>query len=235
MKQETKNNQNYEEAQKLLPWYATGWLTPEERTFVQKMLLEYPELQEELELEFVIIKQLKEDESLLDLSVLETTGQRLDKVLNILEPHNVPEQNTTDSISTIDKFKQLVDKLFLGDSMRLQYTGFAVVSVLLAALLFAFISPLIKNNNTFYPATVASFETAGTDETILLIGLNADSNDPRLKTLLQGVDSKISVVPGKDGMYRIHLSKKLSGIEIKTLIQKLTENKELVWFAGEAY
>lgn len=235
MKQQTNKNQNLEEAQKLLPWYATGWLAPKERAFVQEMLSKHPELQKELELEYEIIKHVKEDESLLDLSLLESTEKRLSNVLDKLEPHEVFEHAPIDSVSLIDQLMQFVYKLFSGDSTKLQYAGFAVVSMLSVALLYAFISPLINKQNTFYPATVASFETAGEDETILLVGLNTDSADPRLKQLLQGVDTKISVVPGKDGMYRIHLSKKLSAIEIKMLIQQLTANKELVWFAGEAY
>ena len=235
MKQKTNKNQNLEEAQKLLPWYATGWLAPKERSFVQDMLSKYPALQKELELEHLIIKELKENESLLDLSLLESTEKRLGKVLDKLEPHEVSVQTPIGSVSMSDKLKQFVYKMFSGDSTKLQYAGFAAVSVLSVALLYAFISPLVNNQNTFYPATSASFETAGEDETILLVGLNADSNDPRLKQLLQGVDARINVVPGKDGMYRIHLSKKLSAIEIKSLIQKLTSDKELVWFAGEAY
>lgn len=239
MKQKTNKNQNLEEAQKLLPWYATGWLAPKERAFVQEMLSKHPELQKELELEYEIIKQVKEDESLLDLSIIESTEKRLSKVLEKLEPHEVSEQTPIDSVSPspslINQLKQFAYKLLSGDSTKLQYAGFAAVSLLSVALLYGFISPLINNHNTFYPATVASFETAGEDETILLVGLNTDSNDPRLKQLLQDLDTKINVVPGKDGMYRIHLSKKLGAIEIKALIQKLTASKELVWFAGEAY
>jgi len=72
-------------ALKLLPWYATGWLSPEEREYVQEILSQYPEFQEMLEREHQIINILKEDKSILDQSCLEDTEVRLKRVLNNLQ------------------------------------------------------------------------------------------------------------------------------------------------------
>ena len=52
-----------DKALKLLPWYATGWLTSQERTYVQKTLSQYPEFQEMLDSEHKMINAIKELEA----------------------------------------------------------------------------------------------------------------------------------------------------------------------------
>ena len=236
MNKKINSNESFDEAIKLLPWYATGWLTPKERAFVQKMLEKYPDLQEELEQEYQLIRRVKEDRSVLDLSVIEPTEIRLEKVFAKLSNDNSNELISDNKNNYKEGFIQSISTFFFNHSNGFQYAGVAVVTALSVGLLYTFISPLIKPETVYKPATANSNKVkTTTNTTILLLGLNTEPSDPKFKTLVQGVGAKISVVSGKDGMYRMFLPKKLNPTQIKALIQKLTINKELVWFAGEAY
>lgn len=226
-----------DKALRLLPWYATGWLTPKERSYVKEKLLEFPELQEQLLAEHRIIDIIKEDKSLLDESALEPSELRLKKVLKKIDVETTFVQVSKPKVALITRLKQAVDSFLSGGTTKIQYAGIAAVSTLSIALLFAFISPLVKQqNNIFHPATV---ETPGKERaenvTKLLVGLSTSPDAPELLRTLREVHAKINPVSGKDGMYRISLSEKLNSDQTNILIKKLSMRKDLFWFAGEAY
>ena len=52
---------------------------------------------------------------------------------------------------------------------------------------------------------------------------------------LKGKLKKVESVPGKEGMYQITFNKKMNEAQIKEVLSSLSSNKELIWFAGEAY
>lgn len=221
------------EAIKLLPWYATGWLSPKERNYVKKVLAEFPELQELVVTEHKIIQLIKENESILEESLLAPTEQRLETVLKQLKDQ--PRHELTPQTIPV-KIKSFIEAFLFGGASKAQYAAIATISILSIALLFAFISPLINQSNVFYPASLEdSRNEQSTNTTVLLVGLNTDTNNPTLVKLLEESHAIINAVPGKDGMYRIHLPTKLNPGQTENLINKLSVHKELFWFAGEAY
>jgi hypothetical protein len=234
MNRTSNKNKIPEEALKLLPWYATGWLSPEERSYLKEMMEKFPELRKLLATEREVIRLVKEDESLLDQSSLESTNSRLEKVLKKLESENTTQDTKTNSL--VSKLNQFIHAFLSGSSSKTQYAAFAAITTLTIALLFAFISPLVKQNNVFHPATMETPVRADTKNvTIILVGLNASPSDPALLKVLKGFNGQIDAVQGKDGMYRISLSKKLNSDQTHDLIKQLSSYKELFWFAGEAY
>jgi len=219
-----------EEALKLLPWYATGWLSNEERAYIQDILAKHPELQEQLDIELEIIDIIAKDKSILNLSSLDSPENRLDKVFETID--NTPKLDKKNKSS----FKNLLGSWFL-PPFSLQYASLTVVSVLTISLLFAFVVPLVNQKSNFHPATSTekSVSQKSTPATILLVGLNGDPE--LLKTLdpLKNKLEKIDSVPGKKGMYRVSFKDKLIPEQTKELIEFLVSQKDMVWFAGEAY
>jgi len=217
-------------ALELLPWYATGRLSPEEREHIQKILSENPEFRKILDREHQIINTIKEDKSILDHSCLETTETRLEKVLERLP--------LADTQKTSEKSKQgfliSLSNLFSDNLLKVQYGILAAITILSITLLFAFISPLVEKNTIFYPAA-SSVIKSNNDTTTLLIGLNADMNHPRLLRILKENNAIIETIPGKSRMHHLRLSVKLNGEQTKNLLKKLTNDKELFWFAGEEF
>lgn len=70
-----------EEARRLLPWYLTDKLSKAEQGIVNQALELYPELQTELLQEEKMMRVVRTNTSLLELSALDTTEQRLTKLL----------------------------------------------------------------------------------------------------------------------------------------------------------
>jgi len=221
-----------DEALKLLPWYATGWLSPQEREFVQEILSQYAELHEILDSERKMINAIKEDKSILDQSCLETTEVRLNKILAQLPKEK--EKNEKTSIKSNQGFLIFLSKLFSSYSPKMQYAVIATVTTLTIALSFAFVAPLLDENNVYYPATSA-IKKSNINSTTLLVGLNTEATDPRLLKVLEENNAKIDLIPGKSGMHHLSLSVKLNAEQTKSLLKELTNNKELFWFAGEEF
>ncbi|MEN9501850.1 MAG: hypothetical protein RI964_1135 [Pseudomonadota bacterium] len=82
------NGDTLEEARLLLPWYITGKLTEPEKELVQRMLEQHPVLQAEYEREVTLVDLIRENHSLLQLTAVDTTGQRLDKLMRRIEREN---------------------------------------------------------------------------------------------------------------------------------------------------
>lgn len=70
-----------EEARRLLPWYLTDKLSKTEQGLVNQALEMFPELQTELSQEEKMMRVVRTNTSLLELSALDTTEQRLTKLL----------------------------------------------------------------------------------------------------------------------------------------------------------
>lgn len=231
MSKEHNDNEIPIQALELLPWYALGLLAPEEKDYVEQMLLEFPELQEHLKTEHNMAKVLKEEQEIFSLSAIEDREQRLKLLLtkNEFKPKKSEEQ---ESISS--KFMNAFANLFSGQMSKIQYLGFAAVTTLSIALLFAFTIPLLEHNSTFYPAAVGSDDEQYNINTVL-VGLNVAPNDPRLLKILKKHRVMTTAIPGKDGMYRLSFSKKPSKLDLEKLLLTLSKQTELIWFAGEAY
>lgn len=233
MKKSQNKIQPPEEALKLLPWYATGWLSLPEREYMQKVLSQYPEFQTMLDAERKMISAIEDDKTILDQSCLEPTSVRLEAVLEQLSREE-------DKVTTKPKqgFIQSLSQLFSGYSPKIQYAAFATITTLTFALLFAFVAPLVDEktggDTIFYPATY-SMQKADSSITALLIGLNTKPNDPRLLKLLRENNATIDLIAGKNGMYRFSLPNKLNAEQTNNLLNKLTNDKELFWFAGEEF
>lgn len=240
MNKSPNDNKIPEEALKLLPWYATGLLSSQEREYMQSALSKYPELQRMLDLEHKAIQVLKEDKSILEQSCLKATEVRLEKVLSRLPSDNKSiiknKQGASDGAVQQPKkwFASMLSLLFSGRS-TFQYAAFASVTAVTIALLFAFVAPLVNNENTFYPATTSSIKMSRSSTTTILIGLNTKVNDPRILKILKENRAKIDAIPEKNNMYRLSLSDKLNAKQTKNLLEKLTGHKELFWFAGEEF
>ncbi len=231
-----------DKALKLLPWYVTGRLSPQEREYMQKTLAQNLELRNLLDAEYKVLDALKEDSSILDQSCLESTDARLGRLLERL-PEKQQEldgsKKSRQPLTIRTNIIAYLSKLLSGSSAKTQYIAFAALSTLALALIFSFVSPLLEvhdeQHNTFYPASSATLKTDANQVTTLLVGLNTEPDDPQLLSLLKENKATIKAASGKSGMHYLKLSVKLSPDQTKTLLKKLTDNKELFWFAGENY
>ncbi|MBU0654352.1 MAG: hypothetical protein KJ914_04370 [Gammaproteobacteria bacterium] len=73
------------EARLLIPWYITGKLSEPERKLVASMLEQHPDLKEDYLRELRTVELIRSNDSLLQLTAVDTTQQRLDKLLKRIQ------------------------------------------------------------------------------------------------------------------------------------------------------
>ena len=249
MNKNTDNQEIPDEVLELLPWYATGSLSPADTNFFEQALSDYPSLRVRLEQEHEMIQIVSKDNSLLDLSLLEPQEERLKAVFNIIDAEPKPQKqdtliNTEESL--FDKIKQGFNSFLGADGDGFsQYAraGSVAVLVISLAVLTAFIAPLFNQSSDFLPASSGANTKENTTSenvsknltTILLVGFKGSSVDLGANKVLENKVAKIESIPTKEGMYQISFKNKLNEAETKEIIAALMAQKELVWFAGEEY
>lgn len=85
MSRHLESNELLEEARRLLPWYLTDKLSRAEHSLVNQALEQFSELQQELVQEEKMMRIVRTNTSLLELSALDTTEQRLNKLLGRID------------------------------------------------------------------------------------------------------------------------------------------------------
>ena len=232
MKNKSNSGQVPVQVLELLPSYVLGLLEAQEKQLVEKALLEFPELQEQLKTEDEMVQYLREEKELFSLSAIEDREERLG---GLLKREEFQPQKPKQRISTNTSFIGFFQTLLSGHMSKSQYMGLAAITTLSIALLFAFAIPLFEDKSTFHLASIESGEEK-LDKSTVLIGLSVAPDDPRLLKVLDSYNVKTTTIAEKDGMYRLSFTKnKPSEKELKKLLSTLLEQKELIWFAGEAY
>ena len=116
-----------------------------------------------------------------------------------------------------------------------QYVGFAAITTLSIALLFAITAPLLETKSTFYPAAIEGGEENAVENS-LLIGLSVEPNNPELLKVLNSHKVEAKTIVGKYGMYRLSFTEsKPNEEELEKLLSTLSKQTDLIWFVGEAY
>lgn len=105
-----------EEARLLMPWYVTGKLDNDEKAFVEAMLTEHPALASALQQEKELVGLVRENTQLLEITALDSTQQRLDKMLSRIDREEAPAKQVTEqaNAATITHAKPATDSWFSG-------------------------------------------------------------------------------------------------------------------------
>jgi len=238
------NNSNHEvpeEVLELVPWYATGKLSDEDRAFFDDALVEYPSLQTYLREEMQMIEIVTANKSLLDKSAIAAPEERLKSVFNMIDAEKeIPSE------SVFDKVKKALNSWLPSNEGVPQYARAlsAVAVVVTLAILTAFITPIFTEKSDFVPAsatsvpkteTLTAAKVVDTENTVLLIGFNGSSEELGNNAILKDKLLKIESVPNKKGIFQISFKESLSTAEIKQTIDALLLQKDLIWFAGEEF
>ena len=183
-----------EEALKLLPWYATGWLSSQKREYMQQVLSENPEFQETLHSEYQMISAVKEDKTILDKSCLQTTEVRLNNVLSRLPSNStvsIAKKEVTTEETPKQSFLSSLALLFTGNPSKMQYAAFATITTFTFALLFAFVAPLVDNDTVYTPASASDQMSNNSSTTVILVGLSTEPKNPQLLGVLAEINAQI--------------------------------------------
>ncbi len=107
-----KSGDLIDEARLLMPWYLTNNLSSEEQKLVDEALEQSPELRGEFLQEEKMMRLLKENKSLLELTAPNTTEQRLDQVLSRIQSAEQPVVQNASSSSEKEKSENGLSRFF---------------------------------------------------------------------------------------------------------------------------
>ena len=250
MNNNTKNSNKDipEEVLEILPWYAIGKLSVDDQALFERALLQYPLLQIQLEQELQSIETVSTNKSLLDKSIIANQDERLKAVFNMIDMAETQDRlknkdKSDTNYSLLDKLKNTINSFIANPSGMPKYARAASVSVLVlsVAVMTAFVAPLFTEKSDFIPASAVTQPLSekssliNSSQTVLLVGFKGSSTELGNNKVLKGKLLKIETVPDKEGIYQISFKKLLSVDEIKQTLDALQVQKELIWFAGEAF
>ncbi len=95
-----------------MPWYLTNNLSPEEQKLVDEALKQSPELRGEFLQEEKMMRLLKENKSLLELTAPDTTEQHLDQVLSRIQGAEQPAIQNAGSSGKKEKSENGLSRFF---------------------------------------------------------------------------------------------------------------------------
>ena len=232
----------------LLPWFTIDKLSIEDKLIFENALLSYPSLQQHLKHEQQLIEKVSMDNSILDKSVIPAIEERLKTVFNMIDHPEIltRTKELSDSSTTttvLDRVKNIVNSLIPRQDFMQQYSRVAGVAcmVLSVAALTTFAKPLFTHTSDFVPASAVTqsaakqAESTNNTKTVLLVGFNGTSEELSNINALKGKQINIESPPDKDGFFQISFKQTLNADEIKTTIDSLLKNEEMIWFAGEAF
>lgn len=237
---DTENIEIPEKALELLPWFLTGQLSPEDNAYFEEVLQSNSALKALVEKERSIFNLLVEDKMLIGLSTLASPESRLENVFKQID--NTAIESPSGKFvevdqSLFDKIKSTLSSWLPSSFGTVEYARFASVALLVVSLsvLMAFVVPIFSEKNEFIPAASETAKVINSQSTTILVGTNGSMDSLQTHPLLKGKLSKVQSISGKKGMYQISFNKKLSNAQVKEVLSSLSSNKELIWFAGEAY
>ena len=251
------NGDPLEEARLLLPWYITGKLTEPEKELVERMLEQHPTLKAEYEREVTLVDLIRENHSLLQLTAVDTTSKRLDKLMRRIEREtqvdavmSEPAKSTTDTVGAPHPAATTVlpPRLFGGLWQFLQNwmsfkDGFAPANAVFASLLalqVGFVGWYVwqvqpSTQMTYQSATVTT--ATNTNKGMeLLVDFNEQAQIQQVREFLLRWNARI--VDGPDVNANSYFRVEVQGVKAQdqradVILQQMQQEQAVINFAGK--
>ncbi len=245
-----------EEARLLLPWYITGKLSAAEKAAVEAALQQYPVLQEEYTRELKLVETIRLNADLLKLTAMDTTQQRLDKLLKRIEReavHTTPVELSPEvkpAVSTLAKrpswwqgIKQSVTD-WLGDGGMWKPANALFASLLAVQIgvlaLYYIQAPTNSTASTVYKTvTMEGVENAGESKNnlVVFIDFNKNANVTTLRQFLKKWNAHVIDGPDNNELFRVEFknTQAFSDADIKQRLVQLEQDKAVISFVGREF
>lgn len=232
-----------EEARLLLPWYITGKLNQSERNLVERMLEIHPELADEYRRELKLVDMIRANNSLLELSAVDSTQQRLEKLLKRIERE---EQTDSSALPASPKRHWLGEAKQWLRNLLPTWEGLTPVNAVFAVLLliqagflgwFAHSSTL-RSEGIYVSASVAGDPSAVpvVKGMVLLVDFNGDARMQQVREFLLHWNARILDGPNDTGYFKIEMKDVLpSDPQASTILQQMQHDNAVIAFIGREY
>ena len=233
-----------EEARLLLPWYITGKLSKPEHALVEQMLSQHPMLQDEYERELKMVDMIRANAGLLQLSAMDTTHNRLDKLMKRIGQE---EQAKTKSVAP-PPTKRHVWSWDIVSFLRNLLTNTAwltpanAVFALLLLVQAGFMGWFIQSNqppagSLYTTAAVAKDQNAisATKGLVLLVDFHAEAQVRQVRDFLHQWNARIVDGPDDGNFFKIEVKgvQPSDQQQSNLILQKMQQDQTVVAFIGQ--
>ncbi|QTR50634.1 anti-sigma factor [Candidatus Thiothrix anitrata] len=238
-----------EEARLLLPWYITGKLGDAERELVERMLAQHPSLQAEYRNELNMVGLIRDNASLLQLSTVDSTTQRLDKLMKRIERETQHVAPPVVSVESAHHQPSVKPKPSWADFLRKLIpdatwftpanTVFASLLVIQIGLLGWYSNSLTVNPETIYvsasvsetPATVAV-----TQGMTLLVSFRDEAQIRQLRQFLHQWNAHIIDGPDNNDLFRLQIRDvPATDQRSEVILEQMQQDQNVIAFIGREF
>lgn len=244
-----KHSESIEEARLLLPWYITGKLSPEEHNLVEQVLEHCPSLQEEYQRELKVLNTVRDNASLLQLKAVDTTEQRLDKLMKRIEQDNVTTSAPTPKQAPFVKpaapkplkLRGLLDRILPSfDWLTPANAVFATLLIVQAGFigLVGYDLSNKEQQQIYHSASVADDVQAvkANNGTILLIDFKEEAQIKQVRDFLLQWNAHIVDGPDDNNLFRIEVRDIAPDNQHSNLIlQQMQQDQGVIGFVGREF
>lgn len=235
-----------EEARLLLPWYITGKLSDLEKQQVETALARDADLQADYDRELQMVGMIRKNASLLELVAVDTTNQRLDKLLKRIErtetateSRNQPVQPSRPQTASKPSFLQRLREWF-DDSWR---TPANTVFASLLAIQIGVVGWLIYLNSNSHETIYTSASVVENDTPalphngmIFLVDFKDDVAVRQIREFLLKWNAHIIGGPDANNLFRIEIHNIPNADKRSELIlQKIQQDQSISNFIGREF
>ncbi len=237
-----------EEARLLLPWYITGKLSEAEKTLVEAALKQYPILQEEYTQELKLVETIRLNADLLKLTAMDTTQQRLDKLLKRIEREEMPsvsesivqvKQQVKPRASLWQTVQQLIAGWVGGDSMwKPANVVFAsLLAVQVGVLALYYMQPQTVYETVTYEDSTSASSSTKAKNLVVFIDFNKQASVTAVHNFLKQWSARVIDGPDSNDLFKIEFknTQTLSESEVKQRMAQLEQEKNVVNFVGREF
>ena len=237
-----------EEARLLLPWYITGKLSEAEKALVEAALKQYPVLQEEYTQELKLVETIRLNADLLKLTAMDTTQQRLDKLLKRIEREEMPV--AVESVVQVKSnaavkpranlwqtIQQVVADWFGSNNMwkpaNAVFAGLLAVQV--GILAFYYVQPQTVYETVTYEDPAAN--SVKNKNLVVFIDFNKNASVTSVHNFLKQWNARVIDGPDANDLFKVEFknTQTLSDLDIKQRMAQLEKEKAVVNFIGREF
>jgi hypothetical protein len=235
-----------EEARLLLPWYITGKLSEAEKALVDAALKQYPVLQEEYTQELKLVETIRLNADLLKLTAMDTTQQRLDKLLKRIEREEMPvvaeplvrvKPVARPSVSLWQTVQQFIAGWVGGNSLwKPANVVFAsLLAVQVGVLALYYMQPKTLYETVTYEDTTTNSTKA--KNLVVFVDFNQKASVTNVHNFLKQWNARVIDGPDSNDLFKIEFrnTQTLSESDVKQRIAQLEQEKAVVNFVGREF
>lgn len=227
-----------EEARLLMPWYVTGKLGADDNAFVETALAEYPDLELALQQEKELVGLVRENTQLLEIAALDSTQQRLDKMLSRIDRDEQATHAKQTANVTQPKSKNAESNWFASFFKKpmLDMSWLTPANAVFASLLAVQVGVAAffmqdKNETIYESATVATSATDTAVNAVHLVDFDREAKYGAVVDFLEQWNTRVISGPDANKMFVIEVTE----ADNEQMMQSIDTQQTPVQFIGSKF